>query len=344
MNKAQLKYQTLHGHTTTSDGLLTHLEALDTCAKNNIGVMGFTDHDALPNKKSLNILKKNSHHSTKWVIGIEISSGLPKGMKGSSSGFHLIGLFVDPLNKDLLEHCQKSQEARVERMEKIIKNLQGLGFDITIEECLKVSAGAAMGRPHMVRALKSKEKNLKIMEKIRLRMKKDAEKDPKIKKKYEEMVKFGENQYPYKLFLGGDSYIKNIYVGYLYRPDMEKSVSLIRNAGGLAFIAHWFTAKDEITEEALDKFFADDKLDGAETVYGLWTGMNITREDIDKERTILRRLVKKHKKMEGGGVDAHSGEDFELFAKEKWYAERTIGMVEKIIERSKVDTTWSSLK
>lgn len=343
MNKKQLTYQTLHSHTTTSDGLLTHLEVLNVCAKNNIGVVALTDHDALPDEKSLKILKENSNHPTKWVIGIEVSSGLPKGMKGSFGGFHITGLFVDPFNKDLLEHCKKSREARIKRMEKTVKNLQSLGFDITTKECLKASEDATVGRPHIVRVLKSKEKNLKIMEEIRLRMKKDAEKDPKIKKKYDRMMKFGKHQYPYGLFLGGDSYIKDVYVGYFYHPEMDKSVSLIRNAGGLAFIAHWFTAKNEITEEVLDKLFANDKLDGAETVYGLWTGMNITRKDIDKERMILQKLVKKHKKLESGGVDAHCIEDFELFAKEKWYAKRTIGMVEKIIEKSGVETTWSSL-
>jgi predicted metal-dependent phosphoesterase TrpH len=48
-----MKYQNLHAHTVTSDGLLTYKEVLNVCAKNNIGVLAFTDHDSLPNKKAM---------------------------------------------------------------------------------------------------------------------------------------------------------------------------------------------------------------------------------------------------------------------------------------------------
>ena len=341
--KRKLSYQTLHGHTTTSDGLLNYLEVLDVCAENNIGVMGFTDHDSLPDEKNVELLKENKNHPTKWVIGIEISSGLPKGMKGSSSGLHIVGLFVDPFDKDLLEHSKKSFDSRIEGMEKTVKNLKKLGFDITAEQVLKVAGDAAVGRPHIVQAIKSKKKNLKIIEEMMKKMESDAKKDSEIKKKYDKMMKFGERQYPYVLFLSQDSYIKGEYFSYTYRPDFDKCVSLIRNSGGLAFLAHWFTAKNKITEKVLDKLLKENRLDGVETIYGLWTGMNITRTNMNKQRAILKRLAKKHNKLESGGVDAHSKEDFKLFAKEKWYSDWTLGMVEKIIEKSKVDTTWSSI-
>lgn len=339
-----MKYQNLHSHTTTSDGLLSYREVLEVCEKNNLGVLAFTDHDAVMSEKTINELKSGIY-STKWISGIEISSGLPQELGGGpSSGLHIIGLFVDPFNKELLEHCAKAQEARIKRMQHTVKNLKNLGFDITEEDCLKASGGESIGRPHIVAAIRSKDSNLKVIEEIRLKMKKDAENDIKIKKKYDEMISFGEGQYPYMLFLEKDAYIKGVYIGYTYYVNMDKSVSLIRNAGGLAFLAHWFTIKKQITEEILDKLLSENKLDGVETICGLWTSKAQPREEIEKDELILTKLIEKNNKLKSGGVDAHKREDFELFEKEKWYSEKTVGMVEKIIDKSKVDTKWSSLE
>jgi len=332
------KYQTLHAHTTTSDGKLSHFEVLDICAKYNIGVVAFTDHDSLPTKKTIDSLKK-TQHETNWIIGIEISSEWPTDIgSGATSGLHIVGLFVDPFNKSLLKHCKLAQEARVVRMQRIVKNLQSIGFDISENDCLKASGGEAVGRPHIVEALKSKQSNLQVIENLRLKMKNDSENNLKIKQKYEEMMRDGEYQYPYTLFLSENSYIPEIYVNYQYHSDMDKSVSLIRNAGGVAVLAHWFTCIKKLNEKVLDKVLLENRLDGVETVYGL----GVKGLDIKSQQKILKKLVKKHGKIESGGADAHSQEDFELFSKEGWYSKRTIGMVEKIIEKTKVDTTWSS--
>jgi predicted metal-dependent phosphoesterase TrpH len=338
----KLQYQTLHSHTTSSDGLLTHTQVLDVCSKNNIGVVAFTDHDTLPNEKTVKILEKNRDRLTKWIIGIELSASLPENIKGRASP-HIVGLFVDPFNKDLLEHSSKAQEARIQREKLTVKNLQSLGFKITNKDVLKVAAGATVGRPHLVAALKSKRVNLKLIEKIRQKMKKDAEKDPGIKEKYDEMMKKGENQYPYVLFLSRDAYIPQVYVEYLYKINWNKAVEAVRGAGGITLLAHWFTEKKVITEEVLEELLRESKIDGVETICGLWTGGAFSKKEINKDWKILRNLIKKHKKLEGGGLDAHKREDFELFARETWYSEKTIGLAENIIKKSNVDLKNSSI-
>src|SRR4030043_443813 len=94
-------YETLHCHTINSDGKLTHQEVLDLFAKNNVGVVAFTDHDALPSPKETEWLLAHRDHPTKWIIGCELSSGWPKEVGGIGSNFHLVGLFTDPFNKAL---------------------------------------------------------------------------------------------------------------------------------------------------------------------------------------------------------------------------------------------------
>jgi predicted metal-dependent phosphoesterase TrpH len=338
------KYQTLHGHTTTSDGKLTHLEALDMCQKYNIGVYAFTDHDALPDKKIISLLRKNNNHQTRWILSIEVSSGWPLDLGGgATSGLHITGHFANPFDKQLIKHCKLAQEARVVRMQKIVNNLQNLGFDITENDCLKESGGEAVGRPHVVKAVSRKKRNLRITENLRQKMQKDSRKDSRLKEKYDQMMEQGESQYPYSLFLSEDSYIKDVYVDYQYYSDFDRSVSLIRNAGGLAFLAHWFTCRRKITEQYLNKLLDENRLDGVDVVYGLFARKLNKWPEFKNEQRILRRLVKKYNKLEGGGFDAHTNDDFVRFSKDKKYAEKTIGLAEEIINKSKIDTTWSSI-
>ena len=148
--KINTNIQTLHCHTTTSDGEMSHLEILDFAEKLGISTVAFTDHDSVPNKKTITLLNKN--HKTKWIIGIEISSGLPKELKNQKHDlFHIVGLFVNPLNKNLLKHCKKVKEARIIRMQKTIKNLNKLNFKITEKECIKIADDGVVGRPHIAK-------------------------------------------------------------------------------------------------------------------------------------------------------------------------------------------------
>jgi predicted metal-dependent phosphoesterase TrpH len=338
--KSNNKYQTLHCHTIASDGLLTHAEVLDQCKKNKIGVVAFTDHDSLPSNKVVKSLRNNKKCETRWVIGIEISSGGPKDFPIKFSP-HIVGLFIDPFNKELVKHCKLAQEARVERMGEIVKHLRDLSFEISEKECLDVSGGEIVARPHIVKALKMKRTNMIVIEKLRLKMKKEAEKDRKIKEQYDTMMERGEDQYPYVLFLSDDSFIKGMYVDYKYRVDLDKSVELIRNAGGVALFAHWFTEMNKFGEKDLDKLLKENRLDGIETVYGFDA---LTREEWERQRKILERLLNRYNKVAGGGADAHNVEHFEWMGNNDWYSKHTVGMAEKIIEQTNIDTTWSSFK
>ena len=274
-----IKYQTLHAHTTTSDGKLQHLQLLDACEENNVGVVAFTDHDSLPSNKNLNLLKKNKSHLTKWIVGIELSSGLPKeiGDKAASS-LHVVGLFVDPSNKPLLDHCVKAKLSREDRMEKIVKNLSSIGIKITKQDCLHFSNGEAVGRPHIVSAINSYEENKKVVKKLAKNMQQKSKFDLQVKEKYQEMKRESVERHPYYLFLAEDAFIKGVYVDYLYYKSFDDSVKLIREAGGVAFLAHWFTSKKIIEKKLLEKILQENRLDGLDTVCGLWTGGRLPKQ------------------------------------------------------------------
>jgi predicted metal-dependent phosphoesterase TrpH len=333
-------FQTLHCHTTASDGLLTHDQLLDICGRNNIGVVAFTDHDSLPDTAVVKNLLNRTKEPTKWVVGIEISSDKPTDFQDQFSP-HIVGLFVNPFDKNLRNHCNLAKKARRQRMGHMVKKLRGLGFDITEKDCLKASKGESVGRPHIVQAIESKPGNIEIIEKLRKLMQRDSKKDENIKNKYELMMKKGKGSYPYELFLSDDSYISEVYVDYMYRIDLDNCVKLIRNAGGAAFFAHWFTEMEKCDETKIELLLKEGRIDGVETVYGFFDDM---REEFIRQRKILKDLVDKYHKLESGGVDAHTREHLVDFSKDKWYAGMTVGMAEKIVKSGKVDKQWSSLK
>ena len=336
--------QTLHSHTVNSDGALTHLESLKTCAKNNISVVAFTDHDNVIDKKTLAQLRSYSG-PTKWISGIEISSGLPKELGGkATSMFHIVGLFVDPTNSALKDYCSKAAAGRVQRMQKLVSNLNDLGFDVTEQDCLDFSGGESVGRPHIVKAIMSKPKNVVRIDELAVQMKKDAQNSKELQKKYDSMISQDKQKYPYTLFLTPESYVDGVYVDYLYSLDLDESVSLIRNAGGVAFLAHYFTSYHKVTPMLLDKIFEQNRLDGAETVFGLFSlnTKGVVQEKIEESKDLVKALVNKHNKLQSGGADAHTKQDLVSFANSGDYAMQTHNFAQKIIESSDVDVFWSS--
>lgn len=335
--------QSLHSHTTASDGKLSHIELLNSASDYHISAIAFTDHDGLPDAQTIAALYKNKDHAVKWIVGIEATSGLPPEAGGGPySGLHIVGLFVDPTNKDLLDHCQKTQAARVTRMEKMVKNLKSLGFNITVDDCLKASGGEAVGRPHIVQALKSKTDNQAVIEKYLEQMRVDSQHNDEVKLKYDLMMERKDEQAPYALFLIDDSYVPNIYVEYEYWTEMDQTVSLIRGAGGLAIVAHYSTAKSKIPLDMLENFMQDKRIDGVETVYGVNTLEGLQQSEWDKDRAVLRNLAPKYHILKSGGADVHTARELEIFTSHQDYSRKTIGMAEAIISQSKVDTTWSS--
>lgn len=279
-----------------------------------------------------------------WISGIEISSGLPAELGGKpTSNFHIVGLFVNPFNKALLEYCEKMQKARLERMEKMVENLQGLGFKITADGCLKESEGETINRPHIVSALKKNPENLKIIEALKVKMKKEGEKNPEIMKKYLDILKKGEKEEPYALFLDKNSYIKGIYVDYLYGLQLDETVQIIRNAGGVAFLAHWSFCKKFVPIEIVGKLLEEKRIDGTETVYNPNRRQGLEKEFLS-DMSLLENLAEKYSCLRSGGSDSHSENDFKDFFSNPNVSGKTVGLTENIIKGGKIDLQWSSFK
>jgi predicted metal-dependent phosphoesterase TrpH len=334
--------ESLHTHTTLSDGKLSHKEMFELTQRLGVSVIAFTDHDAVPNEETLRYLESVREASTKWIVGIEITAGLPKELSGQShGGLHIIGLFVDPKNPRLLEHCEKAQKARVERMESMVANLKNLGFSITAEDCLQASGGDSVGRPHIVEALGTHPENQAVMTRLTEEMRKDSEHDSALRIKYESMLESGERQYPYTLFLSADSY-KKAYMEPTYCPDLDEAVGLIRGAGGIASIAHYFTVKNKIPFSFIEQLLKEKRIDGMETVYGMWNLGKNSEQEMKDDQKELERLLDLHEGLKTGGSDAHKEEDMRQYAALTDFSRKSTGMTKKILDSGRVNRHFSS--
>ncbi|KAK2956130.1 putative Serine/threonine-protein phosphatase [Blattamonas nauphoetae] len=312
--------ESLHNHTTTSDGLLTHFEFLEQARDNGFAVVAFTDHDALPPLHVVEELQQpkwKADFPTKYIWGIEMTSSPPKETGMTLSDFHVVGLFVDPKNERLRQYCANAQHARKERMKFIVEGLKKHGFKITEEDCLRESGGESVGRPHIVRALQAYPENDTVMTKLVEDFETATVANPSLKEKYPE-VQTGPNLWRsiYQILLKKDAFFPDAYMD-IERADLVEAADLIHEAGGIAILAHYFTVQRSVTLEMCREWMKKGYLDGMETFYGL--GMrsdNPTQFDEQKE-AIKKMCIEEQKVWFVGGGDIHQPEGIKLYAESK---------------------------
>jgi hypothetical protein len=334
----QLPYESLHNHSLLSDGELSPLDLLAAAERQKVGLIAFTEHDILPNQKTLRELKDYTG-PVKWTVGIELTSKAARE-SGSAGTFHMLGLFVNPLNKELLEYSAHVVESRVKRMRHFVKHLQSIGFDITETECLAAAGESPVGSPHIVLAVLAKPSNQRRMQEIMDEMKQAATTNPEIKFRYERMLQEGEKTHPYVLFMKKSSFISmppSPSADTLL--DLDASAKLIRQAGGVTFFAHWFFQMNVVPADQLSQLIKDGRLDGVETdVKNL-----ITPRDVSKQTKFLEGLVKQHGCLEVVSADAHNEADLEYFGKSQ-AGEKSIGQTERLIKELKPSLEWSNIE
>lgn len=194
-----------------------------------------------------------------------------------------------------------------------------------------------MGRPHIVKALNAHAANADIIEGIRVDMERAAVTSASVAMDYMRMMARDVSDYPYRLFLSDDAFIPHIYVDYLYAIDMDASVKLIRDAGGVAILAHWPTIWRKIDAKMLEGFLRDGRLDGVELRSGFMD------HDVDRADCQLADMAERQAALTTIGIDGHRATDIERFAADRRLAGRTVGQTQRLIERVKPDLSWSNL-
>ncbi len=223
MNKLEdirVKYADLHVHTLQSDGTYTPAQLIKESIKRGLSAIAITDHDtvgAIPEA-----LAQAQDTDLEVITGIELTAQYEK------QEIHVLGYFIDYQNQELLEKLKLLQQNRIDRVYKIIENLEKLGVNLKSQTVFEISGNSTVGRMHIARAL-VKEGWVKTL--------------PEAFRKY-----IGDNSPAYVL-------------GFRYSP--QEAIKIINDAKGVAILAHpYILHNDDLIKE-----FCGYGLQGLEVYY-----------------------------------------------------------------------------
>jgi predicted metal-dependent phosphoesterase TrpH len=107
--------------------------------------IALTDHDTLAGIPDA--LVAGERQGIRVVGGCEFSAAAPWGE------MHVLGYFLPPNSPPLEAFLERCRADRVRRAQEMVQQLQRLGMDVSFESVLEESAGGAVGRPHVARAI-----------------------------------------------------------------------------------------------------------------------------------------------------------------------------------------------
>jgi 3',5'-nucleoside bisphosphate phosphatase len=192
------------------------------------------------------------------VLGSEISC---QTLDGTS--VHMLGMLFDRENAALAEVLSTTRDNRLTRMNRIIARLNEAGFEISIEDVLaQLAPGATLGRPHLADALIAKK-----------------------------IVASRDEAFAQLLHNNSKYYISH------YSPTPEDAIKLIKQAGGVAVIAHPLASLRGRTV-SIESFesMVEAGLDGIEISH---------RDQSEDERQLLREVVAQYDIIATGSSDYH---------------------------------------
>ena len=261
----------LHIHTIASDGHYTPTQIVQKAKKGGLKAIAITDHDTVGGVEEA--LKAGKKYNFEVIPGVEFSCGLFKFEEHKRKTFHLVGLFIDHTNKELVEALHYIRtKAREERLKIMLKNVNeyfdvDISYDYILE--LRKEIKTQPGSPHIIQAILRKGLIDNIMD-------------------YNKISAHIDVPVQYKI---------------------EDALRVIKNAGGLSIFAHPIVSLHK--EKTYKVVVKNSKLNSFENVFEYLKkkGLNGVEMrhiwDKKNEREFLKRMVKKYHLLKSGGTDFH---------------------------------------
>lgn len=140
----------LHIHTCYSDGTMSPQEVVQDALHCSLSCIAITDHDTVDGISPA--IEAARGHDLEVLPGIELSTEI------NGKDVHILGYLFNWQDASLLEALKEMQNARAERMKKMIQKLETLGIhNISFEEISDSARTRALGRPHLAAALVGKK-------------------------------------------------------------------------------------------------------------------------------------------------------------------------------------------
>ena len=241
-----------HVHTSMSDGFFAPAEVVRIAKEAGVGTIVITDHDTVAGVREAQ--EEGRRLGVKVVAGVELTAF------DGDKRVHVKGIGIDPKNPELARTMNEIEHHRRERMVKMIGKLRGMGFKIDEGKLGQILApGKTSNRGYITRMLLSEKHYFQH----------NAELFRTLFGK--EIKATDENFFKMLLEEGGPA-----HEPWAYRLGIEEAIRLIKNAGGIADLAH--PAKTGISEEQARRF-KQYGLASAETRHPAYNGRNRREQD-----------------------------------------------------------------
>jgi predicted metal-dependent phosphoesterase TrpH len=134
----------LHLHTTASDGTLSPADLVARAAAAGITVLSVTDHDTTAGLDDARVAASEA--------GLELVTGIELTAVDERRDVHILGYFIDAWSAPLAAFLANQRARRVERVARIGDRLRELGCGIDLHPLLDAAtraAGRSVGRPQI---------------------------------------------------------------------------------------------------------------------------------------------------------------------------------------------------
>lgn len=221
---------------------------------------------------------------------IEVIPGVEISGEYMNREMHILGYFIDPNAPVMKELLTEIQEERILRIKKIITKLNELGSTITYDDAKEdLKTTVSIGRPHIANALV---------------------KQGFVKSFFDAFSKY----------IGDDKIadVKKV------RPNYDRVFKVIKEAGGLSFLAH--PAKYFNEEEV--KLFKAAGLDGIEVVHPSHTALEVKK---------YKEIAVKYNLLTSGGSDFHGGRKNDAGNMGKYYiSEKEVDKMRALLPKKQI--------
>jgi predicted metal-dependent phosphoesterase TrpH len=138
------RFVDLHTHSTASDGTLPPESVVVAAHAAGVAALALTDHDTLAGVTRAVEAGK--------ALGVRVVPGVELSAHDGDSEIHILALHVTRLGV-LESRLEKFRVERHVRAARIVERLRVLGMDVTVEMVSEEAGDAAVGRPHIARAM-----------------------------------------------------------------------------------------------------------------------------------------------------------------------------------------------
>lgn len=139
----------LHVHSNFSDGTCTPEEIVNLAIEKNLAAIALTDHDGVGGIERALAACRQKDAPLQLIPGIELSTDY------EGHDIHIVGLFIDYHNRELIEKTTLFVERRKNRNMQMVQNLQEAGIPITLEALMEGNPDTVITRAHFARFLVS---------------------------------------------------------------------------------------------------------------------------------------------------------------------------------------------